>query len=87
MLDAYAAETRPSHMIGLARLEAFMHVTGDIRILSLIAEGFKCIVVDGMYSHLIKSVQLRDKAAELAELEKQHKAKYRQIAGKRGFDV
>ena len=41
MLDAYAAETRPSHMISLARLEAFMQVTGDIRILSLIAKGFK----------------------------------------------
>ena len=87
MLDAYAAETRPSHMISLARLEAFMQVTGDIRILSLLADGFKCIVVDGMFSHLIKSVQLRDKAAELAELERHHKAKYKHIASMRGFDV
>lgn len=87
MLDAYAAETRPSHMITLSRLEALIHVTSDLRLLSLIADKFKQIVVPAVYSHLIKSHQINDKITEMQAAEKEFSRKFKVIAAKEGFAI
>ncbi len=87
MLNAYASETRAAHMISVSRLEALIFVTKDSRLLSLIAEIFQLIVVDSMFSHLIKAVQFGDKAAEFEAEQKQHRSKFKYIASMRGFDL
>ena len=87
MLDAYAAETRASHMIPLTRLEALIHVTGDLRLISLLAAQFKNIVVDAVYSHLIKATLYGDKIAEMEVELKTHNRKFKTIAAQKGINL
>ncbi|PCI85489.1 MAG: DNA transposition protein [Hyphomicrobiales bacterium] len=87
MLDAYAAETRASHMIPMTRLEALIHVTGDLRLISLLAAQFKNNVVDAVYSHLIKATIYGDKIAEMEAELKTHNRKFKIIATQKGINL
>ncbi|PCI85444.1 MAG: hypothetical protein COB24_12965 [Hyphomicrobiales bacterium] len=75
VLDAYAAETRHTHMIPLTRLE------------TLIAAKFKQIVVPTVYNHLIKSHQINDKIVEMQAAEKEHGRKFKIIAAQQGIAI
>jgi len=68
MLDAYVSEARDTHTINVVRFAALVHATRDWRLLSLIPELFGFAVVDDRYVSLIRSVQIREKAAELERL-------------------
>lgn len=68
MLDAYTSEARGTHTINIVRFAALVHATRDWRLLSLLPELFGFAVVDERYVALIRSVQIREKAAELDRL-------------------
>lgn len=68
MLDAYVSEARDTHTINVIRFAALVHATRDWRLLSLLPELFGFAVVDDRYISLIRSVQIREKAEELARL-------------------
>lgn len=66
MLDNYASEARTDTVISLIRLMALIHVTGDLRLLQVLAEQFGQVVVDKRYVSIIRAQQLREKSLELA---------------------
>ncbi|MEW5728177.1 MAG: DNA transposition protein, partial [Pseudomonadota bacterium] len=59
---------RDTHTINVIRFAALVHATRDWRLLSLLPELFGFAVVDDRYVSLIRSVQIREKADELARL-------------------
>jgi hypothetical protein len=65
MLDAYASEAREDHIISLPRLLALVHVTGDRRLLDMLAEPFGWAVVPERYLALIELAALREREDEL----------------------
>ena len=65
MLDAYASEAREEHIISLPRLLALVHVTGDRRLLELLAEPFGWTVVPRKFLDLIELAALREHEDEI----------------------
>lgn len=65
MLDAYASESRDTHNISVARLIALIHATGDVRLLSLIAEPFEHAVIDCRYLPAVEEAMLTARIEEL----------------------
>ena len=65
MLDAYASEAREEQTISLLRLAALVHVTGDVRLLQLIAEMFGHSVIDDKYVAWVEIGQLADTRNEI----------------------
>lgn len=70
MLDAYASEAREEHVISLVRFVALLHVTGDQRLLQVIAELFGWAVIPQRYLPAIEAEILSDK---IEELQQRHK--------------
>lgn len=70
MLDNYASEARADTVIPILRLLALVHVTGDLRLLQVLADQFGQVVVDKRYVSIIRAQQMRDKSLELARLAK-----------------
>ena len=65
MLDAYASEAREEQTISVLRLAALIHVTGDARLLQLIAEMFGHSVIDEKYLTWVEVGQLADKKVSI----------------------
>ena len=65
MLDAYASEAREEQTVSMLRLAALIHVTGDMRLLQLIAEMFGHAVVDEKYLTWVEVGQLADKKVSI----------------------
>lgn len=70
MLDNYASEARADTTISVPRLLALVHVTGDLRLLQVLADPFGQVVVDKRYVSIIRAQQMRDKSLELARMAK-----------------
>lgn len=68
MLNAYTSEARESHVINVTRYVALAHVTGDMRLLNLIAEMFDHVVIPRKFERLAQAFITRDRLKEL-ELE------------------
>lgn len=68
MLDAYVSEARETHTISIVRFAALVHATKDYRLLSLLPELFGFAVVEDRHVSLIRSVQIRERATELAKM-------------------
>lgn len=68
MLNKYASEASTNHNINLVRFAALVHVTQDMRLLSLIPDLFGFVVIEEKYLSVIKSMQLREKQHELQRL-------------------
>lgn len=66
MLDNYASEARSDTIIPIMRLLALIHVTGDLRLLQVLADQFSQVVVDKRYVSIIRAQHLREKSLELA---------------------
>lgn len=58
MLDAYASESRTGHVISLVRFVALVSVTGDRRLLDLVAAQFGWAVIDRRYLKVIETAQM-----------------------------
>lgn len=65
MLDAYASEAREEQTISLLRVAALIHVTGDVRLLQLIAEMFGHSVIEDRYVAWVEIGQLSDTREEI----------------------
>lgn len=65
MLDAYASEARAEHTIPYLRLAALVHVTGDHRLLQLLADLFGLAVIDKDYLPWVEYGQAAEKRDEL----------------------
>lgn len=65
MLDAYVSPARDGHNISVTRFAALIHVTGDRRLLELLADLFGWCVVDERYADAIKEVELAEKRDEI----------------------
>ncbi len=68
MLNAYTSPARENHNISAVRLIALAVVTGDHRLLSIGPDRAGLAVVEERYLSVIRAKQMRDKAAELADL-------------------
>ena len=64
-LDAYASQAREGHKISACRLLALVQVTGDTRLLQLLAEEFGLCVIDRKYLPLIELAAVREHADEV----------------------
>jgi len=67
MLDAYASEAREDHSISVVRLLALIHVTGDLRLLNLLAEQLGQVTIPARYLPAIEDAMLDDKIEELTQ--------------------
>lgn len=65
MLNAYAAEARSEHVINVVRFIALLHVTGDRRLLELIAALFDWAVIERRFLPAIELAELQERRAEL----------------------
>lgn len=65
MLDAYASVARAAHRISVSRLMALVHVTGDRRLLQLLAEPMGWAVVERRHLSLIEVALIREREDEL----------------------
>ncbi len=65
MLDAYASQGRAGHRISTSRLVALVHATGDFRLLQVLAEPFRCSVVENKWLRWIKVGQLAETRDEV----------------------
>lgn len=65
MLDAYASEAREEHTISVPRLMALLHVTGDRRLLELVAEPFGWCVLPRKFLPLVQLAAVREREDEL----------------------
>jgi hypothetical protein len=61
MLDAYASQARETHSISLPRFVAFMHATGDRRLLEMLAEIFGWAVIPRKFLPLIELSAVRER--------------------------
>ena len=64
-LDAYASQARAGYKIPACRLMALVHVTGDARLLQLMAEDFGFAVIERRYLPLIELAALREHEDEI----------------------
>lgn len=64
-LDAWASEARDDRVIALPALLALVHVTGDRRLLELLAEPMGWAVIERRHLPLIKMAAIRDRQDEL----------------------
>ncbi len=67
MLDAYASEAREDHVINVVRFQALLHVTGDRRLLQMLAEPMGWAVIDKRYLPAIETALLDEKINELSQ--------------------
>jgi len=70
MLNAYASEARAEHQISFLRLVALVRVTGDTRLLQLVAEEVGCFVAEQKYLTWVEvgmDADRREQARQLAE--------------------
>lgn len=65
MLDAYSSEAREEQTISVLRLAALIHVTGDARLLQLLAEMFGHSVIDDKFLPWVEVGQLSDTKDEV----------------------
>ncbi len=61
VLDAAASQARTEHSINLPRFIALMHVTGDQRLLEMLAEMFGWAVIPRKYLTLIDLAATRER--------------------------
>lgn len=66
MLNAYSSVARTEHSIGLPRLLALLSVTGDRRLLEMIAAELGWAVVDRKYLPLIELAAVQEQEQRLA---------------------
>jgi hypothetical protein len=77
MLNAYASQAREGHKISAARLMALLHVTGDIRLLQVLADPFGWSVIESRYLPLIELAVLREQEDEAQRRIKSARARAR----------
>jgi hypothetical protein len=65
MLNGYASEAREQNVISVPRLLALVHVTGDRRLLQMLAEPFGWAVIEARHLPLIEIAALREREDEL----------------------
>ena len=65
MVDAYASPGREDHVISITRFIALLQVTGDRRLLELIAEPLGWAVIERRYLPLIELAAVREREDEL----------------------
>ncbi len=65
MLNAYASEGRPDHVINAVRFVGLLHATQDRRLLEMVAEMFGWIVIEKRFLKLIELAVLQEKQAEI----------------------
>lgn len=65
MLDAYASEAKSDHIINVVRFIALIHVTGDRRLLELIAEMFGWAVIERRYLPAIEMAERMEQRARI----------------------
>jgi hypothetical protein len=65
MLDAYASVARDAHRISLPRFMALLHVTGDRRLLQLLAEPQGWAVIEKRHLPLIEVALVREQEDRL----------------------
>lgn len=65
MLNAYASEAKSEHIINLVRFVALLDVTGDRRLLELIAGMFGWAVIERKYLPAIEMAEAMEVRAEL----------------------
>jgi hypothetical protein len=65
MLNGYASEAREQNVISVPRLLALVHVTGDRRLLQMLAEPFGWAVIEGRHLPLIEIAAIREREDEL----------------------
>jgi hypothetical protein len=64
-LDAYASQAREGHRVPACRLMALVHVTGDARLLQLLADEFGLAVIERRYLPLIELAAVREHEDEV----------------------
>lgn len=65
MIDAYASVARETHRISLPRFLALLHVTGDRRLLQLLAQPMGWCVIEDRHAPLIEVALIREREDEL----------------------
>ena len=65
MLNGYASQAREQNVISTPRLLALVHVTGDRRLLQLLAEPFGWAVIEAKFLPMIELAALREREDEL----------------------
>jgi hypothetical protein len=65
MLNGYASEAREQSVITVPRLLALIHVTGDRRLLQLLAEPFAWAVIESRYLPMIELAAVQEHEAKL----------------------
>lgn len=65
VLNAYASEAKSEHIINVVRFIALLHVTGDRRLLELIASMFDWAVIERKYLPAIEMAEAMEARAEL----------------------
>jgi hypothetical protein len=65
VLNAYASQAREGHKIAACRLLALVHVTGDRRLLELLAEPFGWTVIERRFLKMIELAAVREQEDEL----------------------
>lgn len=70
MLNAYASPSRDDHRIGAVRLIALIHVTGDRRLMELLANEFGWAVIERRYLTLIDIAAVQEREDELRQTRK-----------------
>ncbi|HEY9081304.1 phage regulatory CII family protein [Magnetovibrio sp.] len=71
MLDNYASEAKEDHAISLPRAIALIEVTGDVRLLQLIAEMFGHVVIESRYLYAVDEAMVTEEMERLAKKKKQ----------------
>jgi hypothetical protein len=65
MIDAYASVARSTHRISLPRFLALLHVTGDRRLLQMLAAPMGWTVIERRHAPLIEVALIREREDEL----------------------
>lgn len=71
MLDAYLSEARESHTINVPRFAAFVHATGDRKLLSILPELFGLVVTEARFLAFAEAAQLQEHAKAVDQRIKQ----------------
>lgn len=77
VLDQYMSEAREDYTINIVRFLAFVHVTGDFRVLSLLTEPFRLAVIDDRFLGAVEEAMCAEKIEELHERKVQARRKWR----------
>lgn len=65
VLDQYMSEAREDYTVNVVRFLAFLHVTGDRRPLTLLAEPFGLALIDDRYLAAVEEAMCAEKIEEL----------------------